>query len=195
MLVQPPRAAESVAEEQGTAAHHRREVIVPSLMLPWDRHCIWPHPCLVGWPFRPWHTTPCSWTSCNRSQNRDLMSTTGSGHGLQNQFITMEMPERDEWLTSLKRSWRKGPGQSPCVTVTTVQGDTVASLCERVECCHHLFIEANSSLKCYYGTLKPETDLQAGKPVALPAEGTKCTNTRGRRQCKLCHPGGYPRAE
>ena len=109
------------------------------------------------------------------------------------------MPERDEWLTSLKRSWRKGPGQSPCVTVTTVQGDTVASLCERVECCHHLFIEANSSLKCYYGTLKPETDLQAGKPVALPAEGTKCTNTRGRRQCKfkckLCHPGEYPRGK
>lgn len=53
-------------------AHHRREVLVPSLMMPWDRHCIWPHPCLVGWPFRPWHTTPCSWTSYTGSQNRDL---------------------------------------------------------------------------------------------------------------------------
>ena len=177
MLVQPRRAAESVAEEQGTAAHHRREVLVPSLMMPWDHHCIWPHPCLVGWPFRPWHTTPCSWTSCNRSQNRDLMSTTGSD--VQRiycvEFVSLLLPQRG-------CPGRGHPG-------------VMFSLMRCVPCCHHLFIEANSSLKCYYGTLKPETDLQAGKPVALPAEGTKCTNTRGRRQCKLCHPGEYPRAE
>ena len=35
-------------------------------------HCIWPHPCLVGWPFRVFR--PCSWTRFRGSQYRNLLS-------------------------------------------------------------------------------------------------------------------------